>query len=148
METVEQQYLKLLNQKSAEVGKILELTQQAHFTGLKENIEDESERFASLYENREEIISRIQMIDDALSDEAFDDVADSEEPIYKQTIERIKSMAAAIVELDKKNMAVSEKLSGLLRGNLKQIREGRGTSDKYTSVYEESTSGFLFDKKQ
>jgi hypothetical protein len=88
------------------------------------------------------------MIDDALSDEAFDDVADSEEPIYKQTIERIKSMAAAIVELDKKNMAVSEKLSGLLRGNLKQIREGRGTSNKYTNVYEESTSGFLFDKKQ
>jgi type IV secretory pathway VirB4 component len=148
METAKQQYLELLNQKSAEFGALLKLTQQEHFTGEAENFEDESERFANLYEKREPIILRIQTIDDALSAEEYEDFAeDSEEdPAYQQVMACIKSTVAAIIALDEKNMAASEKIAGFAKGNLKQIREGRGTSNKYTDVYE-NTSGFLFDKK-
>jgi DNA-binding ferritin-like protein len=147
MTTTEQQYMELLNRKCAEFCKILTLTQQEHFTGEAENFEDESERFANLYEKREEIALRIQNIDDALSAEEYDDlVEDSENPAHQQVVERIKSVVAAIIELDEKNMVTSEKIAGFAKGNLKQIRNGRGTSSKYTDVYE-TTSGFLFDKK-
>jgi hypothetical protein len=149
METVKQQYLELLNQKCAAVSQILTLTQQEQFTGEEENFEDESERFADLYEKREAIISRIRAIDDALSAKAYNGLAEDGEigPAHRQAMEKLTSMATAIVALDKKNVAASEKLTGFLKGNLKQIREGRGTSNKYTEVYEESTSGFLFDSK-
>lgn len=148
-ETVAQRYLGLLNQKSMAVNRILELTQQAHFTGEEACFEEESERFATLYENREAIIAHINAIDATLDTAEYDSITNAEQvdPTHKQVMERIKSTAVEIVKLDKQNIAASEKLSSFLKGNLKQIREGRGASNKYTDVYE-NTSGFLFDTKK
>ena len=148
MDDRKQKYLTLLNKKLDALTKILEATGMPNFFGEgdEEYLQQEAERFTTLYENREEFIAQIQEIDKSLASfmgagEADDELA----KIGKPVVDKIMETAKAVVELDKKHIAASEKIAAFLKGNLKQIRDGRDVSSAYTDA-SASTSGNYFDK--
>ena len=139
------EYIDTLQEKLDTMTRILEATKLLELTGKgdEENLEREAELFSSLYEQRADVIINIQQMDEALGKYKADGTSDAK---AKKITDKIKETAKAIVELDKKHIAASEKLTVFLRGNLKQIRDGRDVSGAYSDDAA-STSGYYFDRK-
>jgi hypothetical protein len=125
-------------------------TESETFTGEgdQDHLEDEADRFSDLYEHRTNIISQIELIDVTLAANQIDIESDTafKETVHK-TLEEIRETAKALVDLDKKNILVSEKLSNFLRSNLKKLRDGRGVNTAYTDPLHQASSGRNFDQK-
>ena len=135
-------HLEILSQKQHELAKILNATKQLKLTGEgdDENMEREAELFTSLYEERADVIAKIQKMDEDLAqfeDNWADDIA------AQEIIAKIKETAKGIADLDKEHLVVSDKLMEFLKKNIKKIRNGRGVSSAYTDP--ESSSGYYFD---
>ena len=135
-------HLGLLKQKLDALTKILEATRLMELTEgevSEDDLEREVELFASLYEQRAEVIAKIQKMDEALARYK------GESPASEKITGKIRDTAKAIFELDKKHIAASERLKASLSGNLKKIRDGRDVSNAY---YDDgiSTSGHYFDR--
>lgn len=149
------EYLAILNQKLDALTKMLEATKRLNLTGEgdEENLEREAELFTSLYEQRADVITKIQKMDEALERSEYVVVGlledlDKDKNFAKarQTIiDRLKETAKAMVDLDKQHLTMSENLMSFVRGNLKKIRDGRDASTAYTDT-QGSTSGYHFDK--
>lgn len=130
----------LLKQKLDALIMILEATERLKLTGEGDDdkILQEAELFSSLYEQRAEVITKIQKLDEELS-------RHEEVKADKKLLTKIKNTAEKIAELDKKNLEVSEKFKVFLQGNLKKIRDGRDVSNAYVDE-NLSTSGYYFDR--
>ena len=149
MDNRKQGYLDALSQKHNELLKMLELTKLAKFTaeGDEDQMANEAENFATLYERRAKSIENIQKLDKTLA--KYKDLEDNKEvaAASKALIDKIKETARAITELDKKNTEISKKLMDFLKGNIKTIRDGRGISNAYSDVQGSST-GYHFDSSK
>lgn len=145
MDYRKQQYMELLDNKLDAVLKMLKATKKLELTakGTQDEMADEADRFSTLYEQRANIIAHIQKMDEGLADlKDLDTVLAKEgSPI----IDKIKAAAKELVELDKKNMAVSKELTEILRGNIKKIRTGRDINTAYVEAGG-NVSGYYFDK--
>ena len=149
MDNEKQQHLTLLNNKHAEMTHMLNVTQAEIFTGREDLFEEEAQRFIDMYEKRESIIGRIKTIDIGLASYKSPESAENDKGFIiarKEIIDKIKSIAALLIEMDKKNSVISAKLSGHLKGNIKQIREGKDASRKY-DMDEYDITGYYIDKK-
>jgi hypothetical protein len=146
MDDRRKEYLDILSRKLSALVKILDITDSYEFTGSgsDEHMEQEAESFASLYEERAEIITEIEKMDAALV--PFKDLESDKKTVQagKSVLNRIKETAKAITERDKKNMEISANLTAFLKGNLKKIRDGRDVSNAYTEA-QRSSSGYYFD---
>ena len=149
MDERKQQYLELLNIKLGHLKHMLELTEKTHFTSSVDDEEaliKDAEEFANLYEGRGRIVTRIEKVDAELA--KYKDL-EGDKSIAKEVraiAAKGKETAAAIVELDKKNMAMSSKFTGFVKGNLKKIRDGREMNNIYGDNLE-VTSGHYFDSQ-
>jgi hypothetical protein len=146
MDERKQEYLGLLDQKLEALTNMLEATQAENFTcaGDQEVLESEAERFTALYEQRDNIIGKIKVIDETIAAgqlEADKALLQAGKP----TLDKIKKTARNLVELDKKNLEASRKLTEFLKGHLKKIRDGHSISNIYVDPHE-STSGYYFDR--
>ena len=143
-----EEYLELLNQKMANLQKMLEITEKAQFTGkgARDVLAEEAEAFAALYEKRARIVKKIENIENKLS--SYKDVKDDPSIANDTTFirEKTKETVATIMALDKKNIVLSAKFMEFLKNNLKQIRNHKGASGAYTDDIV-STSGSYFDGK-
>jgi hypothetical protein len=150
MDDRKQKYVNILNEKLDALLQMLEATKRFKITGEGEEevLEQEAERFASLYEQRAVIFTRIEKMDEELAqlkaeglglpDKKFDKSC-------KDIEDKTREAAKALAELDKKNIEASEKLTAFLRGNLKKIRDGRDMSHAYVDTHH-TTSGYYFDR--
>jgi hypothetical protein len=141
------EYLELLNNKLNLLAEMLKATEQETFTGegSEEQIEDEAERFSALYEHRADIIESIKKIDEALVSIQIDKNDKAFSKSFNEITEKIKEVAKTMVELDRKNLKASKRLTDFLRGNVKKIRQGRGISAAYSDYG--SSSGNYYDSK-
>ncbi|MCL2400180.1 MAG: hypothetical protein FWC91_10640 [Defluviitaleaceae bacterium] len=148
MDDRKQQYLELLNKRLGYLQQMLQLTQKNTFDNPntdEETMLKEAEEFSNLYEGRGRIVTRIEKIDAELVQ--YKDL-EGDEALAKEVNsikENVNTIAAAIIELDKKNMALSAKFTGFMRDNLKKIRDGREVSSIYNV---ESSSGNYFDSQK
>jgi hypothetical protein len=146
MDDCKQNYIELLNKKLSSLTKMLETTQRVTITGEgeHEDLEKDAEQFASLYERREVFINTLKQLDESLAQfkeyEKDPDLIKAATPILKCIGEKAKSIA----ELDKKNIAVSAKISAFFKGNLKKLRDSRDISNKY-SYDIDGSAGHFFD---
>jgi predicted AAA+ superfamily ATPase len=134
-----------LNQKLEALTNMLEATKRLKLTGTgsSDELEKEAEQFASLYEQRAEVVANIQQLDVRLGQYAVNGLGKS--PAQQAAEKKIRETAKAMVELDRQHLAASEKLKGFLKGNLKRIRDGRGISNAYTDILSAQT-GYHFDR--
>jgi hypothetical protein len=147
MDDRKQKYLDILTKKLDALLKIHKSTRSIVITGEGDDdvLEVEADEFATLYDNRAKLIAEIEIFDKDLLQ--YKDLEDDEGLKKKKTplIEKIRETAKAIVELDKKNIAASTKLMAYLKGNIKQIRDGRDISSAYSDT-SGSMSGYYFDR--
>jgi len=128
----------ILKQKLNALVKIREATQRLEITGEgdEEQLEREANLYSSLYEQRADVILRIQKMDEELA--RFKNVKPD-----KDILSKIAENAKAIVELDRKHLAASEKLMAFMKGSIKKIRDGRDVTNAYGA--HQATSGYHFD---
>jgi uncharacterized membrane protein YgaE (UPF0421/DUF939 family) len=144
MENRKQDYLDLLNRQLEALNKMLTITKTLEMGTAQspEQIEEEAERFCAVYEQRADVILRIQLILETLKEyEDLKGCAEGEEVTVK-----IKAAAKALVEMDKKNIQSSAALTVFLRDNLKKIKESQGINHRYNELGN-MTSGHHFDSK-
>ncbi|MCL1988079.1 MAG: hypothetical protein FWG64_08950 [Firmicutes bacterium] len=135
-------YTDILTQKLQALTTIFDATKRIKFesTGSSEHMLQEIERFASLYEQRAEIIEKIKLLDEKLAKY-------KETPADSKLIAKIKETAKAIADLDKVNIKVSEEYKVFLKGGLKKVRDGRDISIAYSDGDSwANTAGHFFDK--
>ena len=139
-------YTELLNTKLKIVTQIYAATKRLKITGegSDEEIEREISLYSSLYEQRADLIKRIQKIDEEIAVLKNNGLADSKEAA--DIISKIKKAAKGTVDLDKQYMEISAKFSAFVKSNLKKIRDGRDMSNAYTDPDMYSQSGNYFDK--
>jgi endonuclease III len=147
MEDSNQEYLKLLNKKLESLTNMLKATELETFTGEgdEEQIEAEADRFSGLYEQRANMIKIIERTDKTMASIKIKNNDKAFIKARQEITDKIKETAKAMVELDKKNVEASIKLTDFLRGNVKKMREGRGVSEAYTEFG--SSSGHFYDSK-
>lgn len=138
-------YLSILRQKLDALTKMLEATKRLDITaeGDDDNMVREAELYASLYEQRADMIVQIQKMDEALS--LYKDLEEKFAKASQPVLDKIKETARAMVELDKAHMEKSGKILQSLGLNLKKIRDGRDINNAYLDM--SNTSGYHLDTK-
>ena len=144
-------YLELMEQKTAVLERILDITRKVVLTGEKDVAEKEGEEFSNLYERREPILKRIAKIDADLKIEAMG-LPPLDEPEYKDRltaiIDKQKDVATQLLALDEANVKIYEKLKAHMQGNMKNVRQTIDVNEKYLDLEPyESAQGYYFDKK-
>ncbi|MCL2574435.1 MAG: hypothetical protein FWE34_07790 [Defluviitaleaceae bacterium] len=151
MENLKERYIELLQGKLDALIYMRDVTQSQNFTGDTSKIEKEAEAFIALYEKRSNILARVEKIDDAL--ELLDplDATDLDDTEFQAKVmgfrKSMTDLAREMVDLDKANMVVYEKMRGYLRDNLKQVRQGVDLIQGYDD-YLDQNQGHFMDKKK
>jgi len=150
MENLKERCLELLEQKYAALNRMMEITKQAIFTGDEANAEKEAEAFVVLYDRRSNILTRIEKIDDALGLLDPLDADDMQDVEFQARVvayrEKAKDIARELVNIDKSNMAVYEKLAGHLKQNMRNVRQNIDLNKRYADDYDSFEGSFL-DRK-
>jgi len=133
----------LLDMKLAEMTRMLELTEAAVFTCDESVIEEEVERFYKLYNRRENILNRIKALDKELESTDVDYGSNKSDA---EMFSKMKEIAKALIEHDKKNQVISGKFSKHIKDNLKHLKDTKTIYNAYTDEYGAS-SGNYFDSK-
>ena len=150
MENLKDRCLELFEQKHAALQRMLDVTKAVTFTNDEANAEKEAEAFIALYERRSNILTRIEKIDDALGlldPLEADDMQDAEFQAKVVAFrEQAKDIARKLVEIDKSNMTVYEKLTNYLKENMRSARQNMDLNKKYSDDFEGIEGSFL-DRK-
>ena len=113
----------------------LELTEAAVFTGD----ENDAEVFINLTETRGELFGQIKILDDKISGDASGTETET-------LLNDIRRTAAALYALDEKNRAETARIMDGLRKSLRDLKDGKNVSIKYTD-YIAVSDGMYFDQK-
>lgn len=137
--------IKLYRLKADKLKEILEITKSRVFTGE----EDDAERFENFYEKRNEIFEQISRIDSNIIEfNINDDVMNS--LLYKE-VEKIKNTiktyAAEIIEIDKKNKVIMTELMEHIKKNMKNIKNQKIVRRTYQDNYIYDEMKGFFDSK-
>ena len=137
--------IKLYRLKADKLKEILEITKSRVFTGE----EEDAERFESFYEKRNEIFEQISRIDSNISEfNINDDMINS--LLYKE-VEKIKATiktyAAEIIEIDKKNKVIMTELMEHIKKNMKNIKNQKMVRRTYQDNYIYDEMKGFFDSK-
>ena len=146
MSGVTQEYLELMQQKTAILERVLELTRGEVFTGEVEVAEKEAEAFANLYERRDNILKRMVKIIARL--EEIDLPKDAPKCFTERVdgiLDEQRAMASELLAMDKANIALYEKLKAHLQGNMKNVRQTIELNERYMDE-SESPESVLFDR--
>lgn len=145
-----------MEQKSAVIARVLELTRAQIFTGTPEAAETESDAFSELYERREIVLQSIPKIEAQLKDEANEQSIKPGEPLgnallndrLMQIVANQKEMAKTLIALDEANFKAYEKIKIHLTGDLKNVRQSKDANERYSDdYYYNEEQGYYFDKK-
>jgi len=142
----QQQFVELLKQKLAALHGMVEITSKLELTGEGDGdkIADEAERFSLVYEQRAVIVAKIQKLDFVI-DSLKEDFKDSKD--VEEVMQKIREAAKTLVEMDRKNIEASAKLTVFLRDNLKKMKDGKDLNHRYSELGD-MTSGHRFDSKK
>lgn len=137
--------IKFYRLKADKLKEILEITKSRVFTGE----EDDAERFENFYEKRNEIFEQISRIDSNISEfNINDDMINS--LLYKE-VEKIKATiktyAAEIIEIDKKNKVIMTELMEHIKKNMKNIKNQKIVRRTYQDNYIYDEMKGFFDSK-
>jgi hypothetical protein len=144
-----------MEQKSAVVARVLELTRAQVFTGDADAVERESEAFSELYERREVVLKSMPEIHAKMKAESeamgLPSGGELVSHKYKERLEKIiahqKEMAAALIKLDEANIKAYEKMKSHLVGDLKNVRQSKDANEKYMDAFYDESQSYYFDKK-
>jgi hypothetical protein len=147
-------YLELMEQKNSVIERILSITREVSLTGERDLVEKEAEAFVVLYERRDNIIKRIEKIDEALKAESKamglppggDLVSEKYRQQLEAIIEKQRDMVAALLVLDAANIKAYDKMKQAVTGDLKRVRQNIDLNTRYMGDID-GHQGFLFDKK-
>jgi len=127
--------IETLRKKKELLTRALELTEAAVFTGD----ENDAEVFINLTETRGELFGQIKILDDKISGDASGTEAEA-------LLNDIRRTAAALYALDEKNRAETARIMDGLRKSLRDLKDGKNVSIKYTD-YIAVSDGMYFDQK-
>ena len=151
MENLKSRYVELLQEKLDALDSMRQATKAQVFTGDETLLETESEAFVTLYEKRTEVLDRVEKIDAAL--ELLDplDAGDLEDAAFQAQVIEIRQkmveLAKEMVDMDKANMQIYQKMSDYVQNNLKQARQGADLINGYDD-YLDANQGHFVDKKK
>ena len=138
-------YIDLLESKTSTLEKVLLMTQETIFTGEESKALQEADAYSTLYERRDNLLARIKKADVALA--ALGQPPAEIKGRIAEIIDRHKSLAGQIVELDKVNNKVYEKIRDFLQKDLKAVRQNRNINEKYGDDFDDMYYSAYFDKK-
>ena len=145
-----------MEQKSAVIARVLELTRAQIFTGTPESAEAESDAFSELYERREIVLQSMTKLESQLQEEAQAQAITPGQPLIdanlneqlKQIVANQKEMATTLIALDEANFKAYEKIKSHLVGDLKNVRQTKDVNERYSdNFYFNEEQGHYFDKK-
>jgi len=123
----------LLKKKSLFI-QIYDITKATVFTGG----EEDALTYAALIENRERLFNEIKSLDKKIPETPRGTDAE-------RALSDIRNTVRGIVELDKKNEADVTRILNSLKKSLREIKEGKNASNKYSEYL--TNDGVYFDKK-
>ena len=126
-------------QKLALLVEILEITKAETFTGKLNALEDETNRFAELYEKRARLLARVREINRKLEAEPPETDDELLAPTIQQTIQDILAQ-------DKAYAVVAQGLMTHIKNGMKDLRLGKEVSTKYQTEYTIG-SGLHYDSR-
>jgi len=139
--------MELMEQKTDILQKILDITRPILLTGDPDNIDYEAQAFVNLYQRRENILVGVEKIDAQIAALNLPEQLGAEYVIQLAVInDKQKKIATELIELDKANMAIYEKLKEQVKGDLKNVRQTKDVNEAYMDAFD-SPQGYLFDKK-
>ena len=137
--------IKLYRLKADKLKEILEITKSRVFTGE----EEDAERFENFYEKRNEIFEQISRIDSNISEFNIND--DMINRLLYKEVEKIKATiktyAAEIIEIDKKNKVIMTELMEHIKKNMKNIKNQKMVRRTYQDNYIYDEMKGFFDSK-
>jgi|GEM_PF-2380460 len=132
----------LMQQKLDLLAKVLLITQAEHFTGENAQLEDETTRYAVLYEKRSHLMDQVKEINRRLAVEQSAQLDDEGERIARETRKTIQE----ILKWDGAHASVAQKLAAHIKTGMKELRLGTAASTRYQTEYAMSES-LHFDQK-
>ena len=127
--------VELLRKKKELLTRVLAMTEAAVFTGD----EDDAQVYIDLTDARGELFSQIKILDDKISDTASCTEAEA-------LSDDVKAIARRIYALDEKNAAAAARIMDGFKKSLRDIKDGKNVSQKYTGFLPVS-DGMYFDQK-
>ena len=151
MENLKERYIQLLQEKLDALYHMRDVTINQVFTGDEAHVEAEAEGFINLYEKRGEVLERVNKIDAALELLDPPDAEDPEDTAFQEQVldlrQKMTALAKEMVEMDKANIAMHEKISLALKGSMKQARQSMDLLHGYDD-YIDAGEGHYVDKKK
>jgi predicted transcriptional regulator len=136
-----------MEEKTAIFQKVLDVTRPIVLTGDFERVEYEAQAFSNLYQRRENILSAIEKIDTQMNTFGEPERFDAEYAIQLAVInDKQRKIAAELIEIKKKNMAMYEKIKEHIKGDLKNVRQTMDVNEAYMSDFD-TAGGRYFDQK-
>jgi len=118
----------LTKQKLALLKEVLVITKAETFTGAHAALEDETDRFADLYEKRAQLLARVREINHLLETQPLETDDELLATEIRQTIQDI-------LKQDEAYAVVAKGLMTRIKSGMKDLRLGKEVSTKYQTEY-------------
>ena len=136
----------LLRRRNELAGHILKLTENAVFSSNLEKIEEEAERFATLYEKREALVAELAAVHEKIGTGTYSEIKESGDGEAIALLEESEERLRKVLALDERNREIGDGLLHTAKEQIRRINRGRNASLKYSGELVD-TDGFLLDNK-
>jgi len=144
----EQNLLKLAESKRSLLAEILRITETTEFKETSSvtdaDFEAEAERFAYLYEKRQDYFEQISDIQSALSAAKPGSTQEQEKASSIET--ECGGIARKIIEIDKRNKEIGRAIHESVKKSMKSVKQEKNLNTRFDFSNNE-TGGFMVDKK-
>jgi len=143
---VKEELINLYRKKEKFMVKILEITENANFTGTDQDVQ----AYTVLIERRENIINEIKNIDHKLFSQKYKEILADRD--ISREVERMKSsifeIVKKVIDLDKKIDTIIESVYHELKHKIKDIAVGKNVNNAYQSAGVGDEAGHHFDTQK
>lgn len=136
--------LELFKRKLELAREILRITESTVFTDDPKTIDDETERFIALYDERDALIAELLDVRDEI--QMNGDEGDQDQLEIDALNRQAETCLQKVVELDKRNQDYGKNMLDNVKSSIKRINQGRNISLKYNNELQD-TDGYMLNQK-
>ena len=133
----------ILLKKRDLLTEMLTLTESAKFYGDKE----EADTYSELIEKRQKNIEKIKILDSKLEEEPYKAFLKNPTKQFKDSVDLIqfstREIAAKIIELDKKNAKIIDRINKDIKKELKSFKEKQNMNNLYNNDTIQNNKNYL-----
>jgi len=122
---------------------ILDITENAGFDFNADDIDNDTERYAELYDRREALVNELNSIHSQIGKDGYEQAKSDAEA--SRTLTESDEQLKRVMELDKRHKEHGENMHKTALRQIKRINQGRSLNIKYNEKGD--TDGHLVDNK-